>query len=235
MVPAHGNRLLAALPPQEWNVLAPHLRPVRLEQGHVLFEAEGVVDHAYFPVTSVIALLAPMRDGSFVESATIGREGIVGFVSVMCSRRSYGQAVAQIPGTAYRIGHAFLQRAVEERSGLRQHLLCFAEALVCQVMQSVACNAVHDVASRLGRWLLVMQDRMDGAELPLTHEFLAEILAVQRPTVTVALGELQRQGLVSSRRGRILILDRQGLEQIACECYPAVRAHFERLLPRTYC
>jgi CRP-like cAMP-binding protein len=232
--PACGNRLLRALPEEERRLLDSRLEMVTAPRGRVLFEAEGEVEHAYFPDDAVVAVLASLNEGSEVEAATIGREGLVGFVAVMCSRHAFGRAVVQVGGQLQRVPHGWLQELVYERPATRQLLLCYFEALLSQVMQSVVCNAVHDVSSRMSRWLLTMQDRIEGDELELTHEFLAQMLAVQRPTVSLAIRLLHEAGLVESRRGRVRVLNRAGLEEASCECYRVVRRHFERLLPLTY-
>jgi CRP-like cAMP-binding protein len=175
-----------------------------------------------------------MEDGDSVEMAVFGREALFGFVSAMVSRQSFGRYIVQISGTASRIPVDRLHDVVSTHPSVRLLFLRFTEALLAQTFQTVACNAVHSVEARCCRWILSMHDRLDQDTLPLTHEFLAEMLGVQRSTVSLVTRTLQTAGLISQRRGFITVTDRAGLEDTTCECYDKIRRNFERLLPGTY-
>jgi CRP-like cAMP-binding protein len=166
--------------------------------------------------------------------AVHGREGVVGLVSAMVTRQSFGRYLVQSPGTASRIDLDSLQEAIASRPKIRQLLLRFTEAMMSRVLQNVACNAVHSVEARCCRWILSIQDRLDQDTLPLTHEFLADMLGVQRSTISIVTRALQAEGLIRKGRGLITVTDRSGLEEATCECYGTVRRSFERLLPHTY-
>ncbi len=229
-----ANRLLAALAPEDLRHLEPHLRAVELRQGEALLEAGEEARHVWFPHDCVVSLVAFLEDGRTAETGTIGREGVVGFVSALGGRRAVVHAIVQIPGTASRVERARFKAAFDARPALRELCLRHAGALIAQVLQSVACNAYHPVEARLARWLLALQDRARRDALHLTHEFLAGMLGVQRSTVTEAVQTLQGVGLIACRRGAVEILDRAGLEATSCECYAVARAQFERLVPGAF-
>lgn len=229
-----ANRLLAALEPKDYARLAPSLETVDLQRGKVLYESGEIVRYAYFPHDAVVSLVAVMNDGGTVEMAVFGREAVFGLVSAFISRESLGRYVVQIPGTASRIAIDRWNEVAEASPGVRQIIRLYVEALLAQTFQTVACNAVHSVDARCCRWILSTHDRVDQDTLPLTHEFLAEMLGVQRSTVSVIARTLQTAGLISQSRGVITVLDRAGLEEASCECYGIVRRHFTRLLPGTY-
>jgi CRP-like cAMP-binding protein len=229
-----ANRLLAALEPEDFAYLEPHLETVTLPAGTVLYEAGDTLRHAYFPHDTVVALVAVMQDGSTAEMAVIGREAMVGFISAMVSRQSFGRYVVQASGTASRIDLDRLHEVISRRPPVRQLLLRAAEAVMSRVLQNVACNAIHGVEARCRRWIVSIHDRLDQDAVPLTHEFLAEMLGVQRSTVSTVTRALQEAGLIRQGRGMITVTDRAGLEAGACECYATVRRSFERLLPHTY-
>jgi CRP-like cAMP-binding protein len=236
VVPAAGddpraNRLLAALDPGDYRELAPHLRVVRLRCGKALLEAGEEARHVWFPHDCLVSLVSVLGDGRTAETGTIGREGVLGFVSALGDSRPVVHGVVRVTGTASRVERARFNGVFEARPGVRRLCLRYAGALVAQVLQSVACNAYHPVEARLARWLLTFQDRTGGGALPLTHEILAEMLAVQRSTLTPAAQALQEAGLIRYRRGVVEVLDRAGLERASCECYDVVRDQFERLLP----
>ena len=227
------NRLLSALEPRDYREFALHLERVQLGLGDVLLEPGGELRHVWFPEDCVISLMVLMREGGSSEAATIGYEGVVGLVSALGSRHVVSRSVVQIPGEALRLPLGPLRTGFEANPRLRQLCLCYAEALLAQLLQSSACAALHTVEARLCRWLLELQDRTEGrTALSLTHDFLAEMLGVQRTTVTVAAQVLQRAGLITYRRGQVAILDRAGLQEAACECYAEICEQYERLLPR---
>jgi CRP-like cAMP-binding protein len=226
------NRLLAALEPRDHQQLAPHLDRVRLARGDVLFEQGEELRHAWFPESCIVSLIILMRDGGSSEAATTGREGMVGLMAALSNRRALSRAVVQMPGHALQLPAGTLRTAFEANPRVRQRFLCYVNALLAQVLQSSACNALHPVEARLCRWLLQMEDRTEGGpSLPLTHDFLAEMLGTHRTTVTLAARALQRAGLIDYGRGQVTLLDRPGLEQVARECYATIREH-ERLLFR---
>jgi len=226
-----ANRLLAALEPDDLTWLEPHLEVVELSRGKVIYEAGEPIRYTYFPHDTIVSLVTVLRNGGSVEVAVFGREAAFGFVSALISRQSFGRYIAQLSGTASRITIERMHEAVTARPGIRQLMLRFTEALLTQSLQTVACNAVHSVEARCCRWILSTRDRMDHDTLPLTHELLAEMLGVQRSTVSGVLRTLQMAGLISQGRGVITITDRSGLEETSCECYGLIRQSFERLLP----
>jgi CRP-like cAMP-binding protein len=229
-----ANRLLAALDPDDFAHLEPHLEIVDLQRGQVLYETGETLLYAYLPHDTVISLVTLMKDGSSAEMAVFGREGLFGLVSAVVTRRSLGHYVVQVTGTASRIDIDRMHEAIATRPNIRRLLLRYTEALMTQVLQSVACNAVHGAEARCCRWILSMHDRLDSDALPLTHEFLAELLGVQRSTLSIIAHKLQVAGLIRQARGVITVTDRAGLEGAACECYGRIRRTFEELLPRTY-
>lgn len=217
------NRLLAALDPADLALLSPHIKRSHLKQGVVLQEAGDPIETVYFPESGMISLLAVMEAGNGVETATIGREGAVGVMAGLGGRNATGRAVVQLEGEFSRIGVGQFQSAMGQSSALRKLLARYNDAQVTLVYQVAGCNALHQVSTRLCRWLLQTHDRSDGDIIPLTHEFLSEMLGVQRTTVTMLARELQELGLINYRRGRIEVVNRHGLEQRACECYETAR------------
>lgn len=225
------NRLLAALDAVDLELVAPKLAPVILEKGALLYDPGDMIDVIYFPDDCVISLMTLMESGAAIESAAIGREGALGLMAAVSPRQSLSRAIVQAPGRARRITAAHLHRAWEQSAPIRDLIDRHNEALFAHAIHSVACNALHSVEARFCRWLLSCDDRIDSSTVSLTQEFLADMLGVQRTTVTVVARALQAGGLIRYRRGVVDILDRPGLEAIACECYRAVRRNYQRLLP----
>jgi CRP-like cAMP-binding protein len=232
--PSVPNKLLAALSREDRAALEPHLETVNLPRGQVLYETRDTVRHAYFPHTCVISLVAVMEDGSSAEVALFGCEGVLGLASSLVTRESFGRYIVQLSGTASRIAIDRLEEVLNASPAVRDLFRRYIEALLKQTFQTVACNALHSVEARCCRWILSMHDRMNQDTLPLTHEFLAEMLGVQRSTVSLVTRTLQTAGLISQSRGVITVTDRAGLEETTCECYGTIRRTFERLLPGTY-
>jgi CRP-like cAMP-binding protein len=228
---ASRNRLLAALEPDDLGRLAPHLERVDLARGTVLLEPDAELRHVWWPEDCVISLVIPTLGGGGAEAATIGREGMIGFIAALgVPPRALARDMVQVPGRALRLPLATLREAFAASPRVHQVCLCYVAALIAHVLQSVACNAQHSVEARLARWLLLSQDRVDGAgALPVTQELLAEMLGVQRTTVTAAARALQRAGLIAYRWGSVTVLDRAGLEGVSCECYGVIREHHERV------
>ena len=225
------NRLLAVLDVEDFQLVAAKLVPVTLEKGALLYDPGDLIDAIYFPDDCVISLMTLMESGAAIESAAIGREGALGLMAAVSPRQSLSRAIVQVPGRARRITAAHLHRAWEQSGQIRDLIDRHNEALFAHAIQSVACNALHSVEARFCRWLLSCHDRIDTSTVSLTQEFLADMLGVQRTTVTVVARALQAAGLIRYRRGVVDILDRAGLEAIACECYRAVRRNYQRLLP----
>ena len=228
---APQNRLLAALDADDLALVTSKLVPVILEKGALLYDPGDMVDAIYFPDDCVISLMTLMDSGAAIESAAIGREGALGLMAAVSPRQSLSRAIVQVPGRARRITASHLHRAWEQSAQIRDLVDRHTEALFAHAIHSVACNALHSVEARFCRWLLSCRDRIDGDRVSLTQEFLADMLGVQRTTVTVVARALQAAGLIRYRRGVVDILDRAGLEAIACECYGAVRRNYQRLLP----
>jgi CRP-like cAMP-binding protein len=226
-----GNRLLDALPRPDRDALVEGMRRLRLEQRQVLWEADEPVRAVHFPLTGVISLLTVTRDGSSVELATVGNEGMAGVAVFLGTRvKPVGRAVSQIPGDALVMDPDRFEAHVAERPKLRELMLIYTHVLLMHVAQGVACNRLHPVEQRCARWLLTTHDRVGSDEIPLTQEFLAQMLGVRRASVTEAAQILQRAGLISYRRGSLRIEDRVGLEEASCECYGVVRDEYDRLL-----
>ena len=228
------NRLLAALPPADFSLLAPHLSPQELEKGRHLYDPGDAIEVVYFPHDCVISLMTLMENGAAIESATIGREGALGLMAAVAPRVSLARAIVQAPGGASRISASALHDACDRSPALRDLIDRHTEALFGHAIQSVACNALHGVEARFCRWLLSCRDRIDSDTINLTQEFLADMLGVQRTTVTAVAGALQAKGLIRYRRGVVDILDRPGLIALTCECYGAVRRGYQRLLPVSF-
>jgi len=228
------NRLLVAADPVDRALLKPHLEPVTMLPGDILFDAGAVIDHIYFPQSGVVSQLAGMKDGTFVECGTIGREGAVGLMTGLGSGKALKRAVVQIAGRALRIKKSTFQGILENSPTLRNLRERYSEALLAQTLQTVACNTLHSVEQRFCRWLLICRDRTGSDLIPLTQEALAEMLGVQRTTVTASARALQAKNLIRYRRGVIECVDVTGLRETSCECYETMRAIFEELLPYTY-
>jgi CRP-like cAMP-binding protein len=228
------NRLLSALPTEDRGLLAPHFVPVDLEKGRLLYDPGDLVDQIYFPNEGVISLMTLMENGAAIEAAIIGREGALGLMAAVAPRQSLTRAIVQAPGSAVRIAAGPLHEAWSRSATLRDLVDRHNEALFANAIQSVACNALHAVEARFSRWLLSCHDRIDSNTVNLTQEFLADMLGVQRTTVTAVAGSMQAKGLIRYRRGVVDILDRAGLEAMTCECYGAVRRGYERLLPASF-
>jgi CRP-like cAMP-binding protein len=226
-----ANRLLAALNPEDFAYLEPQLEIVDLQQRQILCETGDTMRHAYFPHDTVISLLAAMADGGSAEMSLCGREGVSGLINASVTRKAFGRYVVQLTGTASRIDIDTMNAAINARPTIQHLMRHFMEATMSRILQSVACNALHSVEARCCRFVLMIHSRTDHAALPITHEFLAERLGVQRSTVSTVMGKLQSRGLIQQGRGGIIVTDPSNLEDAACECYGRVRDVYERLLP----
>jgi len=217
------NRLLAALPAETFALLGRDLRQVSLAQGASIYEPGAPIDEVYFPQTGLISLLVVTKDGGAIETAIVGREGAVGLHRALGARRSFTRATTQIGGKFSIIRASHFAQIVREDPALRDLIGRYTEVLWAEAQQTAACNAAHDASSRLCRWLLQSADRTASERVPLTQEFLAQMLSLRRTTVTLLAQALQKKGFIKYSRGHIAILDRKGLESAACECYHVTR------------
>lgn len=224
------NRILAALPPDEYARLLPHLTAVSLPLGETLYHAGENIAFVYFPCSGIVSLVTHMLDGASVEVGVVGRDGMVGLSILLGDERSPTQAVVQIADSAMRLSAGRLRQELARGEQLVKLLLLYTQARLFQVSQTAACNRNHHIGERLARWLLTCRDRVDSDELVLTQEFIAEMLGTRRAGVSEAASILQTQSLIHYSRGHITVLDREGLEQFSCECYAAVKKEFDRLL-----
>lgn len=224
------NRLLAALPASECRRLHKALEIVELEKRKVLHEPGTRITRVYFPRTAVASMVTTMEDGSCVEVATVGNEGVVGLPVFLGTQTMPMEVFIQIEGEAAVLPAAVLREAISNGGALRALLVRYTQALLSQIVQSGACNRLHPIDQRCARWLLLSHDRMPGDTFPLTQEFLSQMLGVRRATVTTAASILQRAGYIRYRRGRIEVTDRAGLEAASCECYRVIRTEYERLI-----
>lgn len=229
-VPTPRNRLLAALAPDALARLWPQLRAVSLPIRTAIMAPGEPIEAVYFPETGWVSMLALLADGQSAEVGLVGREGMTGLALLLGSDSGMVEALVQGAGTMLRIDAADFRRALEDIPGLERALLRYALAFQEQVTQTAACNGNHALDQRLARWLLMAHDRAEDDEFPMTQEFLALMLCVHRPGVTVAARLFQQAGLIRYGQGRMIVTDRPGLEAVACECYGAVRARFELLL-----
>jgi CRP-like cAMP-binding protein len=228
---ASQNLLLSRLPPDEYQRLSQRMLPVTLELKQVLYKFHDPIDFVYFPTNGAASALMIMEDGSAIEVATVGKEGVVGQGIVDATDdESPHQVIVQVAGAALRMDADDFKQEAREQGPLRQLLIKYNKALLMQISQSVACNGLHPVEQRCCRWLLITLDRMESNLVPLTHEFLAIMLGVRRSSVTDILGALQQKGLIENGRGMITVRNRVGLEKRSCECYKKVKDEFRRLL-----
>ena len=225
------NKLLAALPDAEWRRWAPQLERVEMPLGQVLYEAGATLSYMYFPITAIVSLLYVMQNGASAEIAVVGNEGLVGVSLFMGGESTSSRAVVQSAGTGCRL-KSKIMKAEFDRAGPVLHLLLrYTQALLTQMAQTAVCNRHHSLDQQLCRWLLLSLDRLQGDDLVMTQELIANMLGVRREGVTEAALKLQKEGLIRYSRGHISVLDRKGLEARTCECYLVVRREYERLLP----
>ena len=227
---ARENRLLAALPDADWKRWLPQLELVEMPLGEVLYESGATLSHVYFPTTAIVSLLYVMQNGASAEIAVVGHEGIVGISLFMGGESTPSRAVVQSAGKGYRLKSETIK--VEFlRAPVLHLLLRYTQALITQMAQTAVCNRHHSLDQQLCRWLLLSLDRLQGLELAMTQELIANMLGVRREGVTESALKLQRVGLIRYARGHITVLDRPALESRACECYAVVKREYDRLLP----
>jgi CRP-like cAMP-binding protein len=228
--PLTGNLLLDGLPSNELNRIRSVAERVRPRMRQVLIEQDGEMPFAYFPMSGVFSLLAQMADGAVVETLVVGREGMVGLPALFGATRSPTRVICQISGWTLRIPISALLEATSRDGVLFDRLLRYAQSRMTALSRSVACNALHSAQQRYARWVLTTQDRVSMDEFPITQDFLAQMLGVTRPTISLVGQDLQALGLIHYAQGRLTVDDRAGLERVTCECYGATRKAFEELL-----
>jgi CRP-like cAMP-binding protein len=224
------NHLLAALTEDSFVRLAVNLELIVMPLGAALYESGGQLQYAYFPTTSIVSLHYVMEDGASAEIAGVGNEGVLGVALFMGGHTTPSQATVQTGGHGYRIKAKLLMQEFDLAGPMMRLMLRYTQALMTQMSQTAVCNRHHSVEQQLCRWLLLTLDRLPSSELTITQELIASMLGVRREGITQIAGNLQRDGLISYRRGHITVLDRAGLESHACECYDVVKKEFNRLL-----
>ncbi len=224
------NLLLAALPAAEWRRWQPLLEPVEMPLGQVLYESGSTLSHVYFPTTAIVSLLYVMENGSSAEIAVVGNDGLVGISLFMGGESTPSRAVVQSAGQGLRLTSEVIKDEFK-RAPVLHLLLRYTQALITQMAQTAVCNRHHSLDQQLCRWLLLSLDRLQGDELVMTQELIANMLGVRREGVTEGALKLQEAGLIRYARGRIKVLDRPGLERRTCECYAVVKKEYDRLLP----
>jgi len=224
------NHILASLLPGDFDRLKAHLEPVELALHEDLLEPGKPAEFVHFLESGMVSLIIALKDGATTEVGLVGNEGLVGIAVPLGGGQSTFEAVVQIPGYALRMRAAGFRDEMETNASLRNAVLNFMQARLIQVSQLVACNSHHSLRQRLARWLLMANDCGKSHDVVLSHEYVAMMLAVQRSTVSLAVGELKDAGVVSTGHGRITIVDRKRLENEACECYEAVKHEYQRLL-----
>lgn len=226
------NRLLEALPKNEFRRLLPDLQPSPLVFGKVIYEPGDLIRHVYFPMSGIVSLLAAVEDRATLEVGIVGREGVVGLPVFMGVKTSGNHAVVQGAGEAMRMKASAFRRESENGGPLPRLLRRYTHSRLTQIAQGAACNRFHPIEARLARWLLMTRDRMGTGEFQLTQEFLSNMLGVRREGVNKAAGALQQQNLISYSRGTLTILNRTGLNAAACSCYALIKAEYDTFLPK---
>jgi len=225
------NHLLAQLPPAERGRWWPQLEYFDLPLGQVVYEAGSTLSHVYFPTTAIVSLLYVMESGASAEIAVVGNEGIIGISLFMGGESTPSRAVVQSAGSAFRLKAQLMKDEFDKAGPVLHLLLRYTQALITQMSQTAVCNRHHSLDQQLCRWLLLSLDRLQGNELVMTQELIANMLGVRREGVTEGALKLQKAGLIRYARGHITVLDREGLETRSCECYAVVKKEYGRLLP----
>lgn len=220
--------LLDGLPARERALIDARLERVDLPLGKVIHEPDAPISHVYFVASGIVSMVSPMKRGT-VEVATVGREGMVGLPVLLHSDSTLTRAFVQVEGDGHRMPASALREAMAENAALERLLFRYAQSLFDQIAQTAACNRLHSSEERCAKWLLMARDRIDDDEMPLKQRFLAEMLGVHRPAVTLAAGALQQAGFIKYTRGRVRIVDRAGLESAACPCYAILKRSFDRM------
>jgi CRP-like cAMP-binding protein len=226
------NRILASLPQKEYERLLPKMEEVYIEQGRCLIAPQESIREVYFPLNSMISLISLTREGLSVETGIVGSEGMLGVPVLFDTTSTPMQSIVQLSGMAMRMQAQTFKTEFDRGGQLYRVLLRYLHVLVIEISQTAACNKLHTIKGRLGRWLLMSSDSIHSEELPLTHEFLATMLGVRRAGVSEAAGQLKKRGLIDYHHGSVTILDRRGLQEVACECYDIVSREYSRLFPQ---
>jgi CRP-like cAMP-binding protein len=225
----HSNHFLSELSVEDYQLLRPHLESLQLEQGRTLHDQLQVISHVYFPTSGVVSLVMRMRNGQGVEAGMIGVNGAVGGGSALDGKHSLSHAIVQVEGTGVRIDAQIMKGLASRSESLRQAIFAREQAISAHAQQVAACNALHDLEPRLARWLLQVRDLVQSNKFELTQEFLAQMLGVNRTSVTLVARHLQAAALINYRRGRIELLDIEGLQDSACECYESINEYYKTL------
>jgi len=225
-----SNHLLASLPAADLAMLRPHLEPIEFVRGAVLYDVGDTIGRVYFPHSGIVSLVVDLKTGETVEAAMIGRDGVVGGSAALDGDTSLSRAIVQIPGAGLQLELRPLRQVAEQSRACSTMLIRHERTMLAQAQQGAACNAVHRLDARLARWLLWTRELTGSDTLPLTQEFLAEMLGVQRTSLSVVAHTLQQAGFIRYRRGHIRIIDGEGLREASCECYETLRSHYERLI-----
>ncbi|MEO0409043.1 MAG: Crp/Fnr family transcriptional regulator [Cyanobacteria bacterium P01_A01_bin.135] len=228
--PRSPNRLLSLLPEADYQQLVPHLRPVTLALGQVLYEPFETISTVYFPTYSMISLVQVMEGGTTIEAGIVGSDGMLGYPVYLGGKQDTKRAIVQIGGEAIALDALVLSTLFNQSDGLQKLLLRYTQAFIAQISQTAVCNRFHPTEERLARWLLQSQDFAQSSNLKFTQAFLSSMLGVRRASVTVAANALQAAGLIDYSRGHVRILDRASLQSFCCECYGTVKSEYERLL-----
>jgi CRP-like cAMP-binding protein len=230
-LPNNRNRLLASLTPDELSFVSKHLREVLIEQGELLEERGEPIELVHFPQNGMVSLIVEMPEDRAVEVGTVGPEGAIGVTVALGSRIGFVSALVQVSGSSLCIAAQRFRALANESPHLRNMIIAYHEMQLGQIQQTAACNALHDVGSRLSRWLLQTSDKTGEDTIPFTQEFLSKMLGVRRGTVSAVATRFEAAGLIHTGRGQIQILDRKGLKKQACHCYEFIARHIDRLLP----
>jgi len=228
-----GNRLLDAMPSDVLHNIRPHLELVALAANQTVHEPGEATEYVFFPTRGLISLVAVLDDGESVEVGMVGKEGLYGVSVFLGDDRPVQRAMVQLAGSALRISSRLFQHEVQSNAALQSLLLRYVQVTLTTAIQAAACNRLHKLEQRFARWLLAAHDRAEAATFPMTHEFLAMMLGVRRPGVTIAAQSLQADGVITYNHGTMTIVDRNGLEAASCECYRFVQGEFARLLGPT--
>jgi CRP-like cAMP-binding protein len=228
--PKAVNRLLAALPEAEYQRLIPHLDHVSLSFKQVLHEVGELIEYVYFPHEAIVSSLSTMADGSMIEVGLVGNDGVIAIPAALGDNIATTTAMVQLPGSGMRMKASVLKSEFQRGGSFQSLLLRYMQALYALTSQNAACNRLHQLDERLARWLLLVYDRVGSNELPLTHEFMAQMLGVRRAGLTEAANALQQAGLIRYTRGKVTILNREELEAASCECYEIIKGDYARLL-----
>jgi CRP-like cAMP-binding protein len=227
-ITVHANRILSLLPPDDFAQLAPYIDVVQIHQGQALAQPHEPIEHVYFPHSGIVSFVVEMNDGHMIESAMLGRDGVMGGIQTLDGKVSLNKILVQVPGVASIISAEKMRNATASNESLRGLLAKHEQFFIAQVQQSAACNATHTVETRVCRWLSRMVDLV-GPEFPITQEFLAQMIGVRRTSVSLVAGQLQERGLLTYRRGHMIIVDNEGLRQASCECYETVNSHYKKV------